>query len=825
MTGLANHRLTAAILLGLIAAPASADTVATGYGAAGDQLNPSGMMLNLPRDPEGLSQLDEITRTPTGLLYPVPFLYPKMTQSRTDPDWWSTTWFAAGLLGGGARSAQFRQYGDWSNGLLFGSVGFLAENRKTALYVSALGQDIGRADQFYQVTVGRYGVFRLTAIFDSIPHVFSTDAKSIWDGAGTGLLTLRDGLTAGSSTVPQVDAVAAAVVPTELHVTRQKAGVALSYTPYKELEAFLQVSNEWRTGTQPISATFGYPFQNGATQIIQPIHYRTLDVTAALRYREDDFQANLTYVGSYFRNGILSLTWQNPGLTSLASQSYIPPEGRLSLPPNNNYHSLKGDVAALLSPHARFTASVSYSLMRQDDALLPPTVDTGFVNGIGDLSFWNSASSLSRARAKAAIDIFNGFAQFQYTFSPDFSVNVELRDRTERNGTNYVAFNPLTGQYGYIAIDGGLAAFSTSLSGVYQPNAPGSVVQIRNMPFANDNLEVSATAAYRIDNHVKLDLSFTHNAIHHTAREVPDANDNRARIQLATNGYSWGTLRMSYEYARLTGSEYTSNPYVPYYSQSLPGYVPTPGGDAPFALDDLRKFDIADRTEQTLHAQANYILTRKTDVQLTGDLKTDGYEARYGLRSTMSADVNAAFDYQMSLDTTFTGYASYQDQTRGVANINATGSGSSGAAGGTFYAASGGWYERLVAQDYAAGLNAQHRWNDVTLTVNYTFTRGDSALSYSYAGTAAFFNFLTPAQAGSAFPDIVYDSHSLEANLLWQYTSQLSYRFYYRFDYQNLTDFHYAGLSSGVISNNYYLGVVPENFAANIIGAFVQYTF
>ncbi len=98
-------------------------------------------------------------------------------------------------------------------------------------------------------------------------------------------------------------------------------------------------------------------------------------------------------------------------------------------------------------------------------------------------------------------------------------------------------------------------------------------------------------------------------------------------------------------------------------------------------------------------------------------------------------------------------------------------------------------------------------------------------MNYTFASTAAFFNLLTPAQAGTAFPDITFDAHTLQATLRWQLTDGLSTRFLYRFDYEQLVDFHYTGLTAGVINNNTYLGVVPENFVAQTVGMFVQYAF
>jgi len=219
---------TSAIALLLTMSAAYADTSVLGYGGPGNVLNPNGQPIDLQRDLDGLSQLDDVTRTPTGLLYPLPYAYPAMTQSKSDPDIWTTGWIEGGLLGTfGQRinSAAFSEYTDWSNGPIVTSLGFLTENRKTAWYLSGLAEDVGRSDEYYQLKTGRYGVFNVTAMFDSIPHIYSTEAKSLWNGVGSNDLTLRGGLVPGSSTAAQVDSVLATVAPTELKVTREKEHV------------------------------------------------------------------------------------------------------------------------------------------------------------------------------------------------------------------------------------------------------------------------------------------------------------------------------------------------------------------------------------------------------------------------------------------------------------------------------------------------------------------------------------------------------------------------------------------------------------------------
>lgn len=823
----------AALDLGAAGAARADSGAATGYGGPGNVQNPQGQLFNRAPDPIGLSVLDDVTRTPTGLLYPTPGITPELRPGEADSDWLLQRWAEAGVIGtfgNNEGSATLKRYGAWNSGPLLTSIGFQAINQRTALHVSALGQNVGRDDQYYELRIGRYGVFDTLFFYDGIPHTYTTQARSLWTGTGSSRLTLRPGLAPGASTAAQINAVAAAVAPETLAVVREKAGSSLSYKVSEHTELFAHTAAEQRNGTQPISATFGYPFQNGATQIIQPIDYQTFDVTAGLRYREGHFNANFAYTGSFFHNDKKSLTWENPGLNSInAPGQYIPPEGRLSLPPDNYAHNFKGDLALQMSPASRLTASVSYSLLRQDDKLQPPAIGTGIITAGSDtinLDQWNSTAALSQTSANAAIDILNALVQYHYTASPNLGLTLEAKVRDENNKTNYVAFNPLTNQYGYLALDGGLGPFIPSLSGIYRPDQPGSRVQIRNLPYANDRTTLKAQADYRLNNHWKLDLSYTHDNVDHSVREVTDSNDNIGRLQVSTTGFSWGTLRFSYEFARRIGSDYNSNPYSPYYSTSLPGYIPTqPAGDTAFALSDLRKFDIADRTQHTLRWQANYIVTPRSDLQFIGSLRLNDYDAAYGLRSTKAADGTISYGYQLSPATRFTSFVTVQTQNRDIANINATGSGVDGSAGGPAYPLANRWTETVGSDVYTAGLSAQHGWGSFSLSTDYAFTHARTGVNYSFASTEAFYNLFDAQAAGSGFPAITYNSHILRTELRQQLTDSLSYRIFHRFAYERVVDFHYTGLRAGAIGDNTYLGVVPENYTAHSFGLLMQYVF
>ena len=839
MSGLSHHRrarrLRARLLIGAglvalsAASSAHADSAIGTGNHLGTQLNPGGHVLFLPNDPRGLSSVFQSSRSPTGLLYPRPYLYPPMMQSQSNPDWWRSAWAEIGYIGtaGETGAATFREYGDLSAGPLISNAGFLVENRASAFFLSANVASVGRADQAYQLNIGRYGVFSGTLFYDSLPHVLSTNARILWDGAGTGRLTLPPGLTPGTSTLSQVQSVFAALFPGEVSFTREKAGMSFTYTPHELSEVFFRFGHEERQGTQPHGGTFGYPFQSGATQLVQPLDYRTFDVNAGVRFKGETLQANLTYAGSFFRNDIPALVWDNPGLWNLAPGPYIPPQGQMALPPDNDYHTVKADLAWAFT-RGRFAASASYASMKQNAALLPPAIGSAVINGATgpiDLNNWNTIGALSQDTALAEINVFNAFAQLQFNPTPRLRLDFEVRHRNEDNETNYVALNPLTGQYGYIALDGGLASYIPGWSGVYEPAVPGQRIQIRNMPFATDTLTLTAKAAYRLANRDRVELSYSNKSIDHSVREVGESDDQRITAQYVTRARSYGTTRFSYEFATLSGDTYTSYPYGPYNTTSLAGYVPRfPAGDLPFTLGPLRKYDIADRTEHALRSQTNFIVSDRIDLQFGGNLRKYDYDGEYGLKNAKNLNLNTELTYQASLGTDINLFYSFQVHQREAANINAFGGSPDDSAGSPTYPLNAAWTEEADDRNHVFGAGIRHQMGPVTIDLNYTFTYGDSALNYTYASTAAFFDALTPEQAGNAFPDNTFRHHLVQTSVLWKYTPSIGVRGYYRLEHEDIEDFHYTGLTH-VVDNNNFLVTMPESYTAHVFGIFFQYSY
>ena len=170
----------------------------------------------------------------------------------------------------------------------------------------------------------------------------------------------------------------------------------------------------------------------------------------------------------------------------------------------------------------------------------------------------------------------------------------------------------------------------------------------------------------------------------------------------------------------------------------------TQAGDPPFTLANLRKFDVGDRIEHTLHVQSNFILSPRSDLQFTSDVKSDAYDAQYGLRAATRYDLNAAFSWQLSTKTTFNVFYDFEFRNSGTAGINPTGGSTPDAsAGGANYPLANGWYQKDRDLDHTVGATLHHSFDTVTVDLNYSFTKTNSILRYAYASTGAFFNSLT----------------------------------------------------------------------------------
>ena len=627
-------------------------------------------------------------------------------------------------------------------------------------------------------------------------------------------------LTPGASTLADVLTAFLDVDASALALERDRVNASFSFRPNKKLNLFANGAIEWRDGTRPFGGGFTYPGIGQMMETVEPIDYTTDEISAGFTYADDRFQANVTYAGSFFRNNLRSLTWENPGLTPFATLA--PDQGRFALPPDNDFHNLRGDFATTLPFwRSRLTSSLSYNQSTQNDMLLPPTISSGMTGNLAfpiNLDQWNTPAALSTDRADAELEALNLHTKITMNPMDRLSLVGEFRYHDQDNSTAYTAYNPVTGEYGYIAMDAGPAGLAPSVSGIYFPSIIGNRVRFRSMPFDKDTIFLTAGGDYNLTDDTDIGAYYEHEVMQYSYREVADVVEDRYQFRLVHRNNGLGTLRLSYEYADRNGDDYNPNPYEPFYTSSLPGFIPQfPDGNRPHTLSAMRKYDIASRNTHTLNAKANLIIGDQMDLMFSGSYVDEDYDADYGLNYSESLTANVEWNYQFALNASIYAFYSYQADERKLTNIkNGSLTSSNPDPGSPVYPLDRMWSETITEKNHSIGTGLNYTHGAVTFDANYSYLYSNSDFRYNFASPAALLNQFSLAEVGNGFPDQNYKYHLLEGNLRWLIREDISLGFLYRYEKEALNDFHYTGLTQPVINNNIFLLAVPENFQSHI---------
>ena len=113
---------------------------------------------------------------------------PAFGQSADDPMRVQGTATIGGIYNNSSTSdrAKLEEYQDLGNGAL-SNVG--VEGRNSTTWFQGYGENFGRSDQYMFLRGGIYDTFKAGAYLNDIPHVYSTNAWSPYNGNGSNLLT------------------------------------------------------------------------------------------------------------------------------------------------------------------------------------------------------------------------------------------------------------------------------------------------------------------------------------------------------------------------------------------------------------------------------------------------------------------------------------------------------------------------------------------------------------------------------------------------------------------------------------------------------------
>ena len=782
-----------------------------------------------PADPDGMSYLHAgMLRTPTGALYPYPPLVDAgRPMGRGD-------WTYAGLLEfgylhvGGDRNAEyFRQYADWKSGAVLGLFALQFDDRKTGSYVEFRGSRLSGDDQFYRLRGGRYGSYRIEAFYRDMPHTVSTSAYPIWNGVGSTDLTLPAPLVAGASTPAQVAAVSAATPRRNIGLTRTREGLSYEGVLYRNWIGSAGITNEKRSGTRLWGGSmfFNYPFPDngGILETVRPIDFRTTDINLSVRNVGKLWHFLATYNGSFFRNHKDHLNFESPfALYNVAGTPQVADikDGQFSLEPNNDYHNLRLDLSRELKWNGQFTVAGAWGTMRQNDALLAPTTCTGtggvFIAPPADFTFqcatWNTTAALSQRSANARID--TGLLDARVTFhpTPAFGWHAGLRWYREDNKTRYLAYNPLTGQYGYISENGAQGSVVPGETGFFDPTNPlyrSANVTVRNVPFGYTDAILELGTDWQLGPKTSLGVTYTYDHNRPKYRERKRVDDQRIKFDWVSRDVIGATVRLSWEYAKRAGDRYNYDPYVQFFSESLPGFVDPATGLPAHTVADMRKYDLSDRTESKARAIITYPWGESATLSATFYGNRDHYDALIGRQDTRTTGATLQWDWQPTPATTMNAYLGAESSRMGISNVNDADGPDNGAIfgtigqinpnlGGPLYPYANQWWEFDRESNRNAGVSFSHDFGRARADISYNYTGSFGHVGYNYAtiGALAYRDPAGVAAAAAGFPDNKYRTNTLDLGLSFRVNRNVGVRLYGRYETGAFSDWHYAGLDN-----------------------------
>jgi MtrB/PioB family decaheme-associated outer membrane protein len=630
---------------------------------------------------------EEPQRSPTGILYERGPVVPGK-RARTADGWEYGGDIEVGGSGswGNTSNYFFQRYKDVASGGYVRYFGVTADQESTARFLEGYGGEVGRTDQYYSLTFGRYNAWQVNAFFNEIPTVYTTTYRSLWNGIGTDNVTLSN-LTPGGSSTPvdtqaNIRGALATTPASSVGIKRKTAGLAFDVILGENWKLYASYTNQKREGARLSGMVFGGADGGGNVDITESIDYNTHDLLAGLRYNDPQTSFNLQVSASLFRNGFDTMTVQNPlsiatfGIVDVSPETFT--SARYAQYPDNDYYKVKAEYARALPSlwNGRLTATVAWTRSSQNDNVIAPTalpLTGGTINGLSTTNVWNTTAALLQQTANAEIDATLANVRLVVNPTPALAVTGNVRYYATDNSTAYTACNPLTGQWGRLLNDGsGTAIVDTpaylaarcNLAAVQALNVAPSTgdINIRSVPFDYRQIVYSLVGDYRLTPKSNLTGSFEQENFDLSNRERDETWEYKFKLGYTNRALKDAVVLLSYEYDSRRGSGYIANPYEAFYSASL-GPVPTATGTDTsgwiHTSDALRKLDLADRNQNIVKARLNWTGTPALDagltVQYTGISYPDSAFGRNGTNEQTSVGLNVNYQPEAEWGV----YASY----------------------------------------------------------------------------------------------------------------------------------------------------------------------
>jgi MtrB/PioB family decaheme-associated outer membrane protein len=274
-------------------------------------------------------------------------------------------------------AARFQRYRDLRDR---GSIEALRFDRATGRWRFESGaRHLGRKDQSLFASA-QNSKLKASFTWDQVPYFTSADTRTPFLTESPGVLRLDDAMQYASETgTRQLSDTALTARRFDLQSRRHTGAFDLVYSPTRAIDVTVSLKETRREGSQALTGSFGF---TNIVELPAPVDTRTRDVKADAEWAGDRGTVRVGYDGSWFDNNVPALVWDNPmKLTDAVTASgyrdgLAGAQGRMALWPNSTMHGLSTAGSLKLPARTRVNANVRAGIVRQNQPLLPVTINT-----------------------------------------------------------------------------------------------------------------------------------------------------------------------------------------------------------------------------------------------------------------------------------------------------------------------------------------------------------------------------------------------------------------------------------------------------------------
>jgi MtrB/PioB family decaheme-associated outer membrane protein len=355
--------------------------------------------------------------------------------------------------------------------------------------------------------------------------------------------------------------------------------------------------HETKEGTRTLGSVIGYTGSNARSVILgAPIDWTTDIAEAMFRYSSMRAQFGVGVYASFFSNSEESFTFQNAyGYRNGWAPGVAFPEayGRLALEPDNSYVQLKAYGGLNFGSSSRLTADLAYGKMRQDDALLPYSVNPELVV--------HTPLPLSSLDAEVNTTMLNLRYTAQLAQRLGLAVNYHYDDRDNKTPRAV---------YPYIGGD----------AQNQRPEQDGRI----NLPYSYTRHKADAIATWRVGGGSRLKAGVEYTDHSRDYQEVTDSDETTWLAGFTLRGWSQASLSFDLRTGSRDVSGYTGN------APLLQSYQPGRVSEDDYANHPLlRKYYLTDRDRDQFRFRADIAPGTRFNLGLAGSYAEDDYDDRY----------------------------------------------------------------------------------------------------------------------------------------------------------------------------------------------------